>query len=77
MVGTTKTVIMSIAIPPKVGKANGTITSAPLPWEVITGISARIAVAVVIRAVLTRLAPASRVASLISASEWKVRDLKA
>ena len=39
-------VISTIVIPPTDGSAIGTITSAPRPCEVITGISARIVVAV-------------------------------
>ena len=69
MVGTTKMVIISIHIPPKLGRAMGTITSAPFPCEVKTGMSAKIVVAVVMRAGLTLLRPASTVASLISDTE--------
>jgi hypothetical protein len=46
-------------MPQKFGKAMGTMTSAPLPEEVRTGIKANIAVADVIRVGLMRFRPAS------------------
>ena len=49
-------------IPPKEGIAIGTITSEPLPVDVSTGSRARIVVAVVIRACLTRRTAPSTVA---------------
>ena len=56
-------------MPPKEGMAMGTMTSAPRPVEVSTGIRARIVVAVVIMQGLTRRRLASMVACLIS---WTV-----
>ncbi len=49
-------------IPPKEGIAIGTIMSEPLPVEVRTGISAKMVVALVIRAGLTRRFAAAIVA---------------
>jgi hypothetical protein len=47
--GTTGMVMISMAIPPKEGMAIGTMISDPRPVAVNTGISARTAVAVVVR----------------------------
>ena len=50
--------IMAINIPPKLGIAIGTMTSAPRPVDVRTGTSDSIVVAVVIKQGRIRLSPA-------------------
>ena len=61
--GTTKVVMIAKTIPPNVGIAMGTITSAPRPVEVSTGISAKSVVATVIMAGRILRSPANTTAS--------------
>jgi hypothetical protein len=58
--------MVTIAMPPKVGIAMGTMMSEPRPVDVSTGTSARIVVAEVIRQGRTRRSPAAITAARIS-----------